>query len=144
MKDDPIPPEHNISRYCGGGSLLSNGEVSGASFMLREDEPYLSVNWLEHLNLSDRSAEIAEIRRVLATKLTVGKTAKIAILKVGQVQGHVRRESPDQRALRILHRPDEPPELPDPSHSGIFDMKLDDKLIADLIAQTVTETHSAR
>ncbi len=144
MKDEPIPPDHHVSRYCGGGSLSKYGEVTGPSFFLKDDEEYLSVNWLELLKLGDRNSEIEEVRRVLGTKLGVGSTAKIAVLNVGDTQDHVRQNSQDHRDLRILHRPDEPPDKPDLSHSGIFDTKEDEQLIAELIAEKVLETYAAR
>ncbi len=144
MKDEPIPPHHHVSRYCGGGSLLKNGEITGASFLLKADEEYLSVNWLDFLGLGDRDSEIEEVRRVLGTKMNLGSTAKIAVLNVGNVKDHVRENSPDHRDLRVLHRPDEPPDKPDPSHSSIFDTRQDEQLIAELIAQKVIETFAAK
>ena len=143
MKDEPIPPDHHVSRYCGGASIL-NGEITGASFRLRDDDEYLSVNWLESLRLGDRDGEIEEVKRVLGTKMNLGSTAKIAVLNVGDMQDHVRQNSQDDRDLRIFHRPDEPPDKPDPSHSGIFDTAVDEQLIADLIAEKVLETYAAR
>jgi hypothetical protein len=143
LKDEPIPPDHHVSRYCRGGSLL-NGEVTGASFFLRDDDEYLSVNWLDFLGLGDRDSEIVEVRRVLGTKLIMGSTAILAVLNVGNTQDHVRQNSQDNRHLRILHRPDEPPDKPDLSHSGIFDTKEDEQFIAELIAEKVLETYAAR
>jgi hypothetical protein len=143
LKDEPIPPDHHVSRYCGGRSIL-DGEVTGASFILRADDEYLSVNWLELLRLGGRDSEIEEVKRVLGTKMNLGSTAKIAVLIVGDTQDHVRQNSRDHRDLRILHRPDEPPDKPDPSHSGIFDTKEDEQLIAELIAEKVLETYAAR
>lgn len=143
LKDEAIPPDHHVSRYCGGASLL-NGEVTGESFSLRVDDEYLSVNWLEILRLGDRDSEIEEVRRVLGTKMNLGSTAKIAVLNVGNVKDHVRENSPDHRDLRVLHRPDEPPDKPDPSHSSIFDTRQDEQLIAELIAEKVLETFAAK
>lgn len=149
MKDEPVPDTDHIARYCGGGSLTPKGKVSGAHFKLRtkeggEKEDYLSVNWLEFLGLEDRQAELHEVRRVLATKITVGSKAKIVVLNVEHVKRHVFQNSPDKRELRILHRPDEPPGKPDPSHSGIFDTLVDEEMIIELIAQAVSETYPAR
>ncbi len=148
MKDEPLPDTDHISRYCPFGSLLDGGEVTGTSFLLRRDpkreEEYLSVNWLEHLRLDNRTAEIAEVRRVLSTKRSLGGKAKIAVLNVGNTKDNVRQKSPDRRDLRILHRPNEPPEFPDPSHSGIFDTLLDEQLVAELIAESVKETYPTR
>lgn len=144
MKNDPIPDPDHISRYCGGATLTPSGQVSAASFLLRAGDEYLSVNWLEFLQLNNRDDELQEIRRILSTKITLGSRAKIAVLNVGEVKSHVRQNSKDRRNLRISHRPDEPAEKPDPSHSGIFDTMSDEQIVAELIAEAVLQTHSAR
>ncbi|MBN1546405.1 MAG: hypothetical protein JW902_07085, partial [Syntrophaceae bacterium] len=77
-------------------------------------EDYLSVNWLEYLRLHHRQEEVGKIRKILASKLTLGAKAKIAVLNVGETIDYVRSNSPDSRELTILHEPEED----DPSHSG--------------------------
>jgi hypothetical protein len=143
MKDDPVPPTDHISRYCKGTAVLPDGRVSATAFYLGVGHEYLSVNWLEFLELDGRQAEIAEVRKVLATKLNLRSSARIAVLNVGEVREYVRNESADALVIRILHRPDEPPEKPDPSHSGIFDTDLDEPIITELIAEKVVETYPA-
>lgn len=148
LKDDPIPDADHVARYC-GGATLDDGQVSGASFKLRpmkdgNKEEYLSVNWLELLGKESRREEIGEVQRVLTTKMTPGSTAKLAVLRVGDVKDYVSQSASDRRILRILHRPDEPPGKPDPSHSGIFGTDADEDLIAELIAERVLETYAAK
>lgn len=143
MKDDPVPSTDHISRYCKGTAILPNGRVSAAAFYLGSGHEYLSVNWLEFLELDNRQAEIVEVRKVLATKLNLRSSARIAVLNVGEIQEHAQNECLDALIIRILHRPDEPPEKPDPSHSGIFDTDLDEPLITELIAEKVIETYPA-
>ncbi len=148
MKNDPILDENHITRYFGGASL-DNGQVSGASFKLRTNEDggkdeYLSVNCLELLGKSNRTEQIAAVRRVLSTKIAPGSTARLAVLQVGDVKEYVAQIGPDKRLLRILHRPDEPPEYPDPSHSGIFDTESDEEMIVELISERVLETYPAK
>ncbi|MCI0559949.1 MAG: hypothetical protein MN733_15770 [Nitrososphaera sp.] len=146
MKGDPVPNTDHISRYGGGAHIKPDGTVSGTAFRLRErlgqPERYLSVNWLEYLNKSERAAEIAEIRTIFAAKFKrVGSQAKIAVLNIGELRDYVFQNSEDNRDLQVLHEPDEPE---DPSHSGVHNLRLDDNLIADLIAQTVQEIYPAR
>ena len=74
-------------------------------------------------------------------KITVRAGARIAILNVGVVKTKVQRESPDGRLLRVLHDPEEPD---DPSHSGIYELRPDNELVAELIAQVVQEKYPAR
>lgn len=134
MKGDPVPDVHHIARYCGGATLNEDGTPNGAAFRLRlrsgKPEQFLSVNWLEHLALGSREAELIELRKVLNGKgLQLGATARIAILNVGELRQHVAANSPDGRALQVLHEP----EQADPSHSGIHGLSLDDDLIAESI-----------
>ncbi len=81
---------------------------------------------------------------MLGTKMDLGSKAKIVVLNVGDTQDHTRQNSQDHRDLRILHQPEEPPDIPDPSHSGIFDTEVDEQLIAELIVEKVLETYAAR
>jgi len=139
MRGDRIPDSHHIGRYC-KSSTVDNGQIQATAFMLRKDEESLSVNWLEFLNCSNREQEIAELRKIYFSKLSVGARARIAILNVGKVREEVLKESPDGRNLEVLHDP----VSDDPSHSGIYNLRYDDELIAELILETVKETYPAR
>ena len=139
MKGDKISSQHHIARYC-KPTQAQDGQIQATAFMLRAGEESLSVNWLELLRHSVREGEIAELRRIYSAKLSVGARAQIAVLNVGEVYNKVLTESPDSRSLEILHDPLEN----DPSHSGIYNLKNDDELIAELILETVLETYPAR
>jgi len=136
MKGDQIPETHHIARYCRGDAV-----GTGAAFLLRTGEDYVSVNWLESLNLETRDAEISEIRKVLGKKLTLGSKARIAVLNVGNTRQYVISQTTDNRSLPFLHEP-----LPeDESHSGIHNTRCEDEmLVAELIAETVLEDYPAR
>jgi len=138
MKGDPVPNKDHICRYCSATQCTEKGQVTGAAFQLRPIDENLSVNWLEFLRLASRQEQISEVRRVLS--LTLGAKAKIAVLNVGEILNYVRTQSPDSRNLSVLHNPEED----DPSHSGIYGLRYDDHLIADLIAEVVQETYLAR
>lgn len=139
MKGDKIPDHDHVARYC-KPTQISSGQIEATAFMLRRDEESLSVNWLEFLRLSSRDEEITSLRRIYSAKLSVGACAKIAVLNVGEVRNKVLTESPDKRNLEILHDP----LGNDPSHSGIYNFRNDDELIAELILETVLETYPAR
>jgi len=143
MKGDPLPDSNHIARYC-KPTQAPNGQIQATAFMLRSGEESLSVNWFECLNCSSREHEISEIRNIYtSTFRRVGANAKIAVLNVGEVRGKVLKESEDRRNLEILHDPKED-EPSDPSHSGIYNLKPHDELIAELILETVLETYAAR
>ncbi len=151
MKGDKIPGQNHITRYC-KPTQVSGGQIQATAFMLRTSEESLSVNWLEFLNCSSRESEITEIRNIYSAKLNVGACAKIAVLNVGEVRQKVHTESPDGRNLEVIHDPlpypshgtSPDPLVDDPSHSGIYNLKQDDELIAELILETVREAYSAR
>ena len=143
MKGDKIEDQDHIARYC-KPTHVSDGQVQATAFMLRKGEPNLSVNWLEFLDCPNREIEISELRKIYPQKLRVGKNAKIAVLNIGEVRKKVQAESPDKRNLEVLHDPDYTEAYEDPSHSGIYNLKLDDELIAELILETVLEEYSAR
>ena len=139
MKGDKIPDQNHIARYC-KPTQVSDGQIQATAFMLRTGEESLSVNWLEFLNCSSRESEITEIRNIYSAKLNVGARAKIAVLNVGEVLQKVHTESLDGRNLEVIHVP----LIDDPSHSGIYNLKQDGELIAELILETVREAYSAR
>ncbi len=140
MKGEKIPDQNHIARFC-RPMQAPEGQIQATAFMLRADEESLSVNWLEFLNCSSRASEITKIRTIYSeTFSSVGARAKIAVLNVGEVRKKVLTESPDGRNLEVLHAP----LMNDPSHSGIYNLKQDDELIAELILETVRESYSAR
>ncbi len=146
MKGDKIPDQNHIARYC-KPTQVSDGQIQATAFMLRKDEKSLSVNWLEFLNCSSRECEITEIRNIYSSKLSVGASAKIAVLNVGEVRKKVLTESPDRRNIEVLHDPitdEHNPLHNDLSHSEIYNLKQDDELIAELILETVHEIYPAR
>jgi len=138
MKGETIPDQNHIARFC-RPMQAPEGQIQATAFMLRADEESLSVNWLEFLNCSNRESEITKIRTIYSEIFTVGARAKIAILNVGEVRKKVLTESPDGRNLEVRHDP----LIDDLSHSGIYNLKQDDELIAELILETVRESYSA-
>jgi len=139
MKGETIPDQNHIARFC-RPMQAPEGQIQATAFMLREVDKNLSVNWLEFLNCSSRESEITKIRTIYSETFTVGARARIAILNVGEVRKKVLTDSPDGRNLEVLHDP----LMNDPSHSGIYNLKQDDELIAELILETVRDSYSAR
>lgn len=136
MRGNRLPDQDHISRYCRPKTLQEDGQPYRASFMLRPNEEFLSVNWLEYLDLPDRQAQITQVRQVI--RLTLQATAKIAVLNVGGILDRVHRNS--DRVLAVFHEP----EQDDPTHSGIHGYRHEDDLVADLIAEEVRETYPAK
>ena len=145
MKGDVIPDGHHVARFCSAGQMSEGGKVSGVAFRLRRNVPaddYFSVNWLEHLHPDNRQAQIVALREAVRRQgvtIRANSTGRFAVLNVDRSTRAVKEKSEDHRELRFLHEPLEV----SPSHSAIFGYGLEDDLIADLIAETVTETHPA-
>lgn len=139
MKGDRIPDQDHVARYC-KPTTVQEGQIQATAFMVRKDEESLSVNWLESLNCSGREQEIKELQRIIANKLNVKAGARIAVLNIGAISKKVLTESMDRRIIEVLHEPSEG----DPSHSGIYNLRVEDEEIAELILETVNESYSAR
>ena len=107
--------------------------------MLRSDEAYLSVDWLELLHPTSRGTQIGNLRAALPKRLRVRNSAKIAVHQISSMCDYVSSNTGDKRQLEVLHHPYDD----DRSHSGIHNLRNEDSLIADLIADIVQEFHSA-
>jgi hypothetical protein len=146
MKDDPVPDADHIARYCGRAKLDDDGRPTGQAFRLCTSsqgiEPFLSVNWLEHLSTGARSEQIDALRAAFAAKerFKVAASARFAVHQVGELCDYIHRESPDNRKLTVLHHP----EPDDPSHAALHGLKEDDDLIGELIAEVVRDTYPAK
>lgn len=137
MKGDIVPDIDHVARYC-KPSTLEDGQLLATAFLPRPQEESLSVNWLEYLRCPDRRREVAEIQKIYNKKfLKVRPNARIVVLNVGETRLKVLIESEDKRNLEFQHDPEEM----DPSHSGIYNIKSDEEMIAELILSAVLDHH---
>ena len=104
---DPLPGSDHVARYCRPQLVDDSGRPKVEAFQRRPNEIYASVNWLECLNEPDRRASIAALRRVLAKKIDLGASGKLAVLSVGAISR--------LGELRARHKPEDD----DDSHAGI-------------------------
>jgi hypothetical protein len=140
MKGSRLPNQDHIARLC-KPKTLDDDHITATAFMLREDEVSLSVNWLEFLGCSNRGEELTELREIYSRKLQkVPTRAKIAVLNVGKTCQHVFSEVPG-RIIEVCHEPEAPNDY---SHSGIYNLREDNLLIAELIRQTILESHPGK
>ena len=109
--------------------------VEGDAFALREGESYLSVNCLDLLE-GDRGEQLDALQEVLNRKLNISRTARLAIVNVGDTK---RRVLP-HASLDFAHLP----EPDDESHCGIYGLEYNNELVQDLIAESVVDVVSAR
>jgi len=135
MKSDPLPGKDHFSRYC-APKTAPDGQPTGASFMPRKGEEFLSVNWMEHFGKTCQNAQIAKIREHI--ELSLAKYGLFAVLNVGKVIDQIQRLG--DKKLAILHEPTQG----DPSHSGVYGYQHEDLLVAELIAEVVIEIYPSR
>lgn len=134
MKNKIIPDSNHVARYC-KPTTVENDEILATAFLMRPIDESLSVNWLEYFKLSTREKEISKIQDVYNIKLNVSPKSRIAVVNIGQARKKVFFESDDRRNLLFKHDPSKG----DPSHSGIFNLKPDDEMIAELILSVVDQ-----
>ena len=137
MKDDALPCGDHVARFCKRKYITESGNVGPGAFMLKKDESYLSVQWIEILGKQNHQEEIDEVKEIFSRHLKIRPPAKIVVLNVGKTCDHVMRKS--AYIIRVLHQP----EQFDGAHSGIFDTNQDHEKIAELIKQTILEMHPA-
>ncbi|MCA8470395.1 hypothetical protein [Burkholderia cepacia] len=140
---DELPDEHHIARLCKGSSLDEEGNPTGASFMLRDGESYLSVNWLELVDPDNRENALALLKPVLAKKMTITGSWRLATLNVGQCKATVADATGDEIIIRVAHEPIETETISDPSHSGIHGYS-NEETVVEKLAAAVTSTCPAK
>ena len=137
MTGDNLPNDHHIVRYV-KPSLVEEGIVDGSAFLLRPDEPGLSVNWLEAFEGNDEDRQLSEVRQLFRLKLS--RNGRFAKLNVGATKRIV---SEVVEELGIIEAPRPPTDEfeADPSHAEIIGLPPGESdeamLIGDLIADCV-------
>ncbi len=145
MKGDGIPESDTVSRYCRATTLSESGRPTTAAFQLRDheladDNPHISVNWLDYFRGESKDEQIGKIRTIFARKMrSVGAQAKFALAKVSEIHEKAREIGLE---VRVLHWPDT--EFNDESHAGIFDVDVDPDVIAQALSRMNYEMVSAR
>lgn len=129
MRGDPLPDTDHVARYCKPTTIVG-GQPTGAAFMLRPIDSFLSVNWLEHFGDIGQDGQISEIREHIS--LGLAPSGLFAVLDVGETIAYVYTNSVNI-TLSILHEP----EQDDLSHSGIHGYGYEDDMVADLISEQV-------
>ena len=137
MTGDNLPDDHHIVRYA-KPSLVEGEAVDGSAFLLRPDEPGLSVNWLEAFGGNDENHQLSEVRRLF--RLRLASNGRFAKLNVGATKRHV---SEVVEELGIIEAPLAPTDEfeADPSHAEIIGLPPGESdeamLVGDLIADCV-------
>ncbi len=123
-RGDRVPDDDHVLRHCPGGRIGRDGDPKPAAFMLRENEEYLSVNWLEHSGQPDLAAAVRHAEGAVGRFRQLRKSCRFAVLNVGAVKTAIATHA--GIALRVEHLPLEG----NPSHSGIFGHAAADRILA--------------
>ena len=102
---DKLNDEHTIVRYVKPSQVMTdeNEEVVGvfpAAYELREEEPFLSLSWLEHFDMKNGDPQI-QMENSFSLKLS--KNAVLATHKLGKFSAYCEKFG---SKVRILHEPE--------------------------------------
>ena len=132
MSGAEVDEKHHVSRYCKPRFIDDGLPVAGA-FALRNNEEYLSVNWLEFFDTLKLTQAIDCVRQVFRNKdYSVGINGRFVSFKVRKLKEVISNHTDlSPRVVRI-------PVENDPSHCGVYGYTghiSTDKLIALKIAK---------
>ena len=122
--------DDHVSRYCKPSAVDDNTLMPmAAAFELREDEEYLSVNWIECFEELNLIAAINKVQWTLQNKdLSIRSNGRFAVLGVKEIKAAISNVT--RRVSRIEHMP----ETDDCSHCGVFGYSASDLEVASEIA----------
>lgn len=147
-KGEHLPATDHVTRHVGGSQINDvTGMPDGSAFERRSnDEDGPSFNWIEHFALDSIENAVEEIRKIFENekKFNLRATAVFAALHIGTTTEAVREATKGERILAFIYDPIDEKDEKDPSHAIVPEIKFEDNLIADVIADTVIETFPAR
>ena len=127
-----IEDSFDCARLTKASQIFDDGNVDGAAFALRPGELYLSWNCLSLLP-GDRRSQFDALRVVLAGKLNVRKKSRLCVVNVGHTKRFVRDRVDANLEFRHM------PEGDDPTHCGMYGLEMNDEVVQDLIAESVSD-----
>lgn len=140
MIGELLPDADHVARYCKPSAVDDTGLPMAVAFKPREDDQYLSVNWLEYFGVRESVAAVQHVRDVFRNKdFSLRSRGRFVVINVGSAKVIVREALGKQ--LRIDHQPLEN----DPSHAGIHGYGADDLAVAVELATLVNrgDVHAA-
>ena len=131
MEVTEIHDSFDCARLTKASQLLEDGNVDGSAFALRQGERSLSWNCLSLLP-GARQSQFDALRAILARKLNVRKTSRLAVVNVGYTRKLVKQHAD----LKFKHEPQDD----DPTHCGMYGLEMNDEVVQDMIAESVSDT----
>ena len=128
MKDDPIPDNDHVARYCSPMRVEDDLPLATA-FEINLGHDYLSVNWLEYWGPQDVAVALECVREEF--DLERKRDGRFAVLDVARAKGAVERKI--QGSSSVTHQPTKAMD----SHAGIFGFTQSDFDVAVELANEV-------
>ena len=127
---EEISDEDHVARYCPKREISENGTPMPDAFKLRENETYLSVNWLEYFGMPTIEANMPYVREDFGRHYKISKNGKFAVLNVGRIK---RKVEESEKIVHVRHLKEDDY----PSHSSIEEYARVDDSITILLAEIV-------
>lgn len=132
MEVAEIEDSFDCARLTKASQLLEDGNVDGSAFALRQGEQCLSWNCISLLP-GDRPSQFEALRATLAGKLNLRKTSRLSVVNVGYTKKLVKKHTDADLEFRHM------PEDGDPTHCGMYGLEMNDEVVQDLIAESVSD-----
>jgi hypothetical protein len=136
MNGEPIPDLDHVLRHVNARHIQGE-DLDGSAFRLRENEAYLSFNWMEYYRNRSPDEQFQIIRDTFPLKCK--KKDKFVKLNVGSAKRHVKKEHPEKKVIDFIE--DGIPVVP--SHCRMTCQPEMDAMIGDLLADCILERFSA-
>lgn len=122
--------ESHVARYC-PFSRLKDGRPEPAAFELRNDESFLSSNWIEYFGMSDLENGMKKVRDEFQKHHSMTKKGRFAVLNVGDAKKTIEIEHGTELRIEDLQEEDYP------SHAGIWFLQEDNLVISTILSEMV-------
>ena len=109
----PLCSYNHVARYC-SATRLSNGFPMPAAFELRDDEDFLSSNWIEYFGMMDLELGMNKVREEVCKHHSTTENGRFAILNVGEAKKTISHKHGVELRIEDLEEKDYP------SHTGIW------------------------
>jgi hypothetical protein len=133
-----IPESDHVVRFC-NALCIEDGEIQASAFQLKDNEQYLSCNWVECLKKDSKREAAQEILKAYDRKgfKVNRKKGHFAVLNVGNTKSLVKAQRCDLSGIEFLHIGKDS----DPSYSGIYHLEnYNAEEIGELICQSIIES----
>ena len=122
--------ESHVARYC-SFSRLKDGHPEPAAFMIRNDESFLSTNWIEYFEMPDLKKGMKKVRDEFQKHHNMTKKGRFVVLNVGDTKKTIKIGHGTELRIEDLQ------EESYPSHTGIWFLQEDNLVISTILSEMV-------